>query len=108
MNGKLEAQHDPLMKDLSMETAKTLHSDRVHDCAMYLRLVELIEWGRTNNLQSECGRMQRSDLYTPAECHHDDEYWKECCHGDYEYVGVGTTAKVATDAVVDGDRSRRI
>jgi hypothetical protein len=70
-----EGQNDDVE---TMETAKTLHSNRVHDCAMYLRLVELIEWGRTNELQID-------DLYTHrVECYHDDEYWKECCHGEYK------------------------
>jgi hypothetical protein len=81
INGEVEGQHDRVMEELlddSMETAKNLHSDRVHDCAMYTRLVELIEWGRTNNLKID-------DLYNHrVECYHDDDYWKECCHGEYE------------------------
>lgn len=82
INGEVEGQHDHVMEELladSMKTAKKLHSDRVHDCAMYTRLVELIEWGRSNNLKID-------DLYNNhrVECYHDDDYWKECCHGEYE------------------------
>lgn len=71
----------------TMETVKTLYSDRMHDCAIYLRLMELIAWGRINNLHID-------DLDTHrVECYHDDDYWKrgmmmitgkECCHGEYE------------------------
>jgi hypothetical protein len=67
------------METVSMETAKKLHSDRVHHCATYTRLLELIEWGRSNNLTID-------DLYNDnrVECYHDDDYWKECCHAAYE------------------------
>lgn len=84
-----------LMEDLSMETAKMLHSNRVHDCAMYDRLAKLFEWGFSNNLKID-------EVYTHhVECYHDDEYWTKCCHGhgEYECVGVGEGHVVETENI---------
>jgi hypothetical protein len=80
IHGIAAGQYSPVVEELSIETAKTLHSDRVYDCAMYTRLEELITWGSMDSWQIG-DRYKIDDLYNDRiNCYHGDDYWESCSH----------------------------